>query len=105
MWGTFQIEATTFHEGIPGHHLQIAGALENERLHPLLSRYYIAAYNEGWGLYTERLADEGLYSSDLDRVGMLSTDSMRAAAWSTPACTRSAGRGTGPSTSCSLTPR
>lgn len=79
MWGTFQLEAVTYHEGVPGHHLQLAIAQENPELHRLLADYYIAAYNEGWGLYTERLADEmGLYSSDLDRVGMLSADSMRA---------------------------
>jgi uncharacterized protein (DUF885 family) len=79
MWGTFQLEAVTYHEGVPGHHLQLAIALENPELHRLLADYYIAAYNEGWGLYTERLADEmGLYSSELDRVGMLSADSMRA---------------------------
>ena len=79
MWGTFQLEAVTYHEGVPGHHLQLAIAQENPAMHHLLADYYIAAYNEGWGLYTERLADEmGLYSSDLDRVGMLSADSMRA---------------------------
>jgi uncharacterized protein (DUF885 family) len=40
---------------------------------------YIAAYGEGWGLYSERLADEmGLYSTPLDRIGMLEADSMRA---------------------------
>ena len=79
MWGTFQLEAVTYHEGVPGHHLQLAIAQENPGLHRLLADYYIAAYNEGWGLYTERLADEmGLYSSELDRVGMLSADSMRA---------------------------
>jgi uncharacterized protein (DUF885 family) len=79
MWGTFQLEAVTYHEGVPGHHLQLAIALENPDLHRLLADYYIAAYNEGWGLYTERLADEmGLYTSEIDRVGMLSADSMRA---------------------------
>jgi uncharacterized protein (DUF885 family) len=79
MWGTFQVEATTYHEGIPGHHLQLAIAQEDPSLHRLLADFYIAAYNEGWGLYTERLSDEmGLYSSDLDRIGMLSADSMRA---------------------------
>ena len=42
-------------------------------------RLFIAAYGEGWGLYTERLADEmGLYSAPLDRMGMLAADSMRA---------------------------
>jgi uncharacterized protein (DUF885 family) len=79
MWGTFQLEATTYHEGIPGHHLQFSIAQELDGLHPLLGRYYVTAYGEGWGLYTERLADEmGLYSTPLDRVGMLAADSMRA---------------------------
>ncbi|MDF1597783.1 MAG: DUF885 domain-containing protein [Acidimicrobiia bacterium] len=79
MWGTFQVEATTYHEGIPGHHLQVALALENEDLHPIHHEPLSVAYLEGWALYTERVADEmGLYSSDLDRVGMLAADSMRA---------------------------
>lgn len=79
-WGTFEIEATSFHEGIPGHHLQIAIAQELGDAIPAFQRHaFISAYGEGWGLYTERLADEmGLYSSDLDRVGMLMADSMRA---------------------------
>ncbi len=78
-WGTFEIEATTFHEGVPGHHLQFALAAETEGLHPLHSQLYLPGYNEGWGLYTERLADEmGLYSSEIDRIGMLAADSMRA---------------------------
>ncbi len=78
-WGTFQLEAVTFHEGVPGHHFQVALAEEDDTLHPLHRRLYLAAFNEGWALYTERLADEmGLYSSDLQRVGMLSADSMRA---------------------------
>ncbi len=79
MWGTFQLEATTYHEGIPGHHLQVALALENEGLHPLHHEPLTVAYLEGWALYTERVADEmGLYTSELDRVGMLAADSMRA---------------------------
>lgn len=79
VWGTFQLEATTFHEGVPGHHLQLALAIENVDLHDVHREFGIPAYNEGWGLYTERLADEmGLYSSDLDRLGMITADSMRA---------------------------
>lgn len=79
MWGTFQLEATTYHEGIPGHHLQVALTLENESLHPIHREPLVVAYLEGWALYTERVADEmGLYSSELDRVGMLAADSMRA---------------------------
>ncbi|WP_238005689.1 DUF885 domain-containing protein [Dactylosporangium sp. AC04546] len=73
-------EATAFHEGVPGHHLQISLALELTGL-PLLRRIgMFTAYGEGWGLYAERLADEmGLYSGPLARLGMLATDSMRAA--------------------------
>lgn len=79
-WGTFEIEATAFHEGIPGHHLQIAIAHELGDAIPAFQRHaFISAYGEGWGLYTERLADEmGLYTSELDRIGMLQADSMRA---------------------------
>jgi uncharacterized protein (DUF885 family) len=79
-WSTFEIEATAFHEGIPGHHLQIAIAQEIGDVIPAFQRHaFISAYGEGWGLYTERLADEmGIYGSDLDRIGMLQADSMRA---------------------------
>ncbi|MFL5750328.1 MAG: DUF885 domain-containing protein [Chloroflexota bacterium] len=78
-WARYEIESTSYHEGIPGHHLQIAIATELEGLPEFRKRAFIAAYGEGWGLYTERLADEmSLYSSPLDRVGMLSADSMRA---------------------------
>ncbi|QFZ17270.1 DUF885 domain-containing protein [Saccharothrix syringae] len=76
----FSAEATAFHEGVPGHHFQIALAQQVEDL-PLLRRFAsIEAYLEGWALYSERLADEmGLYSDDLTRLGMLSGDSLRAA--------------------------
>ncbi len=79
-WGRYEIEAMAYHEGIPGHHLQlsIAGELEGG-IPEFRKRAYIAAYGEGWGLYTERLADEmGIYSGPLERIGMLSADSMRA---------------------------
>jgi uncharacterized protein (DUF885 family) len=78
-WGRYQIEATSYHEGIPGHHLQLTIAMELKNVPDFRKRAYIAAYGEGWGLYTERLADEmGLYSTPLDRMGMLEADSMRA---------------------------
>jgi len=79
-WGTFEVEATAFHEGIPGHHLQLAIAQELGDSVPAFRRHgFIVAYGEGWALYTERLVDEmGLYGSQLDRLGMLSADSMRA---------------------------
>ena len=78
-WGRFEIENTSYHEGIPGHHLQLGIAGELEDIPEFRKRAFIAAYGEGWGLYSERLADEmGLYSSPLDRMGMLAADSMRA---------------------------
>jgi uncharacterized protein (DUF885 family) len=78
-WGRYQIEATSYHEGIPGHHLQLAISTELEGIPEFRKRAFIAAYGEGWGLYSERLADEmGLYSTALDRIGMLEADSMRA---------------------------
>jgi uncharacterized protein (DUF885 family) len=78
-WGRYQIEATSFHEGIPGHHLQLAISTELTTIPEFRKRLFIAAYGEGWGLYSERLSDEmGLYSTPLDRMGMLEADSMRA---------------------------
>jgi uncharacterized protein (DUF885 family) len=78
-WGTFEIESLAFHEGIPGHHLQIAIASELEGLPEFRRHLHNTAYAEGWGLYAERLADEmGLYSGAVDRMGLLSADSLRA---------------------------
>lgn len=79
-WGTFELESLAFHEGIPGHHLQLAIAAELPDSVPAIRKYAeTASYAEGWGLYSERLADEmGLYSTDIDRLGMLSADSLRA---------------------------
>jgi uncharacterized protein (DUF885 family) len=73
-------EANTFHETVPGHHVQITLAQRLTGV-PLLRRVaWINAYLEGWALYSERLADEmGLYSDDVARLGMLANDSMRAA--------------------------
>jgi uncharacterized protein (DUF885 family) len=72
-------EVTAFHEGVPGHHLQVTRAHGLTGL-PMLRRLPLStAYVEGWGLYSERLADEmGLYSDELSRLGMLVLDSMRA---------------------------
>lgn len=78
-WGRVEIEALAYHEGIPGHHLQLAIAAELTDLPALRRHTTFNAYAEGWGLYTERLADEmGLYSTPLTRLGMLTMDSVRA---------------------------
>ncbi len=78
-WGTFELESMAFHEGIPGHHLQLTIAAELRGVPEFRKHLHNNAYAEGWGLYTERLADEmGLYSSAVDRMGMYAADSMRA---------------------------
>lgn len=75
----YEYEALAFHESVPGHHLQFALGQTLGDL-PLFRRFsYFTAFGEGWGLYTERLADEiGLYSGDLARLGMVSFDAWRA---------------------------
>lgn len=74
------VESTAFHESIPGHHLQIAIAQERQGVHPITRFLGNSGFSEGWGLYSERLADEmGLFSSDLDRMGLLSNEALRAA--------------------------
>lgn len=74
------VESTAFHESIPGHHLQLALAQERQGAHIITRFMGNSGYSEGWGLYSERLADEmGLFSSDLDRMGLLSNEALRAA--------------------------
>jgi len=78
--GRAEIEALTFHETYPGHHLQIAVLFEGDGPHPVLKYFWFNGTGEGWPLYTEKLAEElGLYSSDLSQVGRLSHEAKRAA--------------------------
>jgi uncharacterized protein (DUF885 family) len=76
------LPALAFHEGVPGHHLQIGLAQETTGLPAFrrLSAGWLAnAFVEGWALYTERLADDlGLYPDDLARYGMLGYQAWRA---------------------------
>jgi len=75
----FESEALAFHESIPGHHLQLAIAQELEGIPDFRKHALVTVYVEGWGLYSERLADEmGLYTDDVTRLGILSFDSWRA---------------------------
>ncbi|HEY7826887.1 MAG TPA: DUF885 domain-containing protein, partial [Candidatus Limnocylindrales bacterium] len=77
-----KLASTTYHEAVPGHHFQIAMEMENERLSTfrrLGSRFVAGAYVEGWGLYSERLADEmGLFRNEAERFGMLDAMAWRA---------------------------
>ncbi|HZF00227.1 MAG TPA: DUF885 domain-containing protein [Planctomycetota bacterium] len=75
----FNMPALAVHEAVPGHHLQIALALEIEGLPRFRRQAGFTAFIEGWGLYSERLGDEmGLYEDDLSRFGMLTYQAWRA---------------------------
>lgn len=78
-----KLATTTYHEAVPGHHFQITLEMENTDLNTfrrLGARMVGAAYVEGWGLYSERLADEmGLFRSEGERFGMLDAQAWRAA--------------------------
>jgi len=78
-----KLASTTYHEATPGHHFQIALEGENTALNRFRrfgSRLAGAAYAEGWGLYSERLADElGLYRNEAERFAMLDAQAWRAA--------------------------
>jgi uncharacterized protein (DUF885 family) len=78
-----KLATTTYHEAAPGHHFQITLEMENPHLitfRRLGARMVGSAYVEGWGLYSERLADEmGLFRSEAERFGMLDAQAWRAA--------------------------
>jgi len=78
-----KLATTTYHEAVPGHHFQISLEMENPKLNVfrrLGARIIGGAYVEGWGLYSERLADEmGLFRTEGERFGMLDAQAWRAA--------------------------
>ena len=75
----FESESVAFHEAIPGHHLDRTIAVELQDV-PDFQRYVAStAFVEGWGLYSEQLANEmGLYSNDVQQLGRLGNDAWRA---------------------------
>ncbi|HYN68733.1 MAG TPA: DUF885 domain-containing protein [Candidatus Eisenbacteria bacterium] len=78
-----RLASITYHEAVPGHHFQISLETENtdlNRFRRFGSRLAGGAYVEGWGLYSERLADEmGLYRDEEERFSMLDMQAWRAA--------------------------
>jgi uncharacterized protein (DUF885 family) len=77
---TWRETTTVYHEGVPGHHLQIATALTNRSLNTWRRNAGTSGYWEGWALYAERLmAELGHLSDPADRLGMLDGQRMRAA--------------------------
>jgi uncharacterized protein (DUF885 family) len=81
-FSTWREVTTVYHEGVPGHHLQIGQTVHRTEL---LNRWqrlmcWVSGHGEGWALYAERLMDELGYLADPgDRLGMLDGQAMRAA--------------------------
>lgn len=79
-WPKYGLPALTFHEGVPGHHLQISIQQQSGDIPMLRKVGGFSAYSEGWALYAEQLADElGAYRTPLDRAGFLQSFLFRAA--------------------------
>lgn len=79
-WPKYGLPSLTYHEGVPGHHLQISTAQNAGDVPMLRKTAFMSAYTEGWALYAEQLADElGGYATPIDRAGYLQSFLFRAA--------------------------
>jgi uncharacterized protein (DUF885 family) len=76
----FGLGTLSYHEAVPGHHLQVMSALESENIPLIRRRGFYSGYSEGWALYAEQLADEmGMYDGNpLGQVGYLQSLLFRA---------------------------
>lgn len=76
----FGLATLSYHEAVPGHHLQVSVALESDAIPMIRRRGGYSGYTEGWALYAEQLADEiGMYDGDpLGQVGYLQSLLFRA---------------------------
>lgn len=78
-WPKYSLPSLTYHEGVPGHHLQLTIA-QQAKMHLLRKLSFFGAYSEGWALYAEGVADEvGGYATPLERAGFLQSYLFRAA--------------------------
>ena len=72
-------ESTAYHEGVPGHHMQISIAQELPELPPFRQNAFYTAFQEGWALYSERLGKEvGFYQNPYSDYGRLDDEMLRA---------------------------
>ncbi|MGX8273584.1 DUF885 domain-containing protein [Brevundimonas diminuta] len=80
-WPKWTLPTLTYHEAVPGHHFQIALQMEQPDTPLLMKVMGFSAYSEGWGLYSEQLADEiGAYENDpFGQIGYLQSLMFRAA--------------------------
>jgi len=75
----YQLEALAYHEGLPGHHMQVAISTELEGVPEFQKYTSFTAYSEGWGLYTEQLGKEmGFYEDPYSNFGRLAMELWRA---------------------------
>ncbi|MGI9543421.1 MAG: DUF885 domain-containing protein, partial [Cyclobacteriaceae bacterium] len=75
----YVLEALTFHEAVPGHHLQTALTSELDHLPEFRQDLYLSAFGEGWGLYSEFLGLEaGFYQDPYSNFGRLTYEMWRA---------------------------
>jgi uncharacterized protein (DUF885 family) len=73
------VETTAYHEGVPGHHMQVSIAQELPTLPAFRQHAFYIAYGEGWALYAERLGEEvGFYQDPYSMYGHLQDDLLRA---------------------------
>jgi uncharacterized protein (DUF885 family) len=77
-WPKYGLPSLTYHEGIPGHHLQNGYSHQGPGLPLMLKQYFISAYGEGWALYAEQLADELGGYSEIEQAGYLQSFLFRA---------------------------
>lgn len=77
-WPKYSLPSLTYHEGVPGHHVQLSVAQKSAEL-PMLRRIaFYSAYGEGWALYSEQLADELGGYQGIERAGYLQSFLFRA---------------------------
>lgn len=75
----YVLPSLSLHEGVPGHHLQIMLAAENENIADFRKSFYLSAFGEGWGLYSEYLGKEmGIYENLYEEFGALTYEMWRA---------------------------
>ncbi|GAA4037230.1 DUF885 family protein [Sphingomonas rosea] len=78
-WPKYSLPALTYHEGVPGHHLQISLAQQSADIPTLRKLGGFSAYSEGWALYAESVADELGGYDGIERAGFLQSYLFRAA--------------------------
>jgi uncharacterized protein (DUF885 family) len=78
-WPKYSLPSLTYHEGVPGHHLQISLAQESKDIPMLRKISFYSSYLEGWALYSEQLADEIGGYDGIERGGYLQSFLFRSA--------------------------